>query len=111
MRARPASVTRAPWTLQQRVPTPVLAVWSCSQRRSPRPQHLWSRSFSGTHLSTANKRTALKSDALLLFLARYEPTPSPRELRDITLEVAEHRLGVDGSARWLEEHSQPKLKA
>ncbi len=55
-----------------------------------------------------NKRTGLKSGIFLLFLAGYELTPSPQELTDITLEVAEHRLDVDGLARWLEEHAQPR---
>lgn len=53
-----------------------------------------------------NKRTGLKSGVFLLFLAGYRLTPSPEELTDITLEVAEHRLDVDGLARWLEEHTQ-----
>ena len=55
-----------------------------------------------------NKRTRLKSGIFLLFLAGYELTPSPQELTDVTLEVAEHRLDVDGLAQWLEEHARPK---
>lgn len=54
-----------------------------------------------------NKRTDLKSGTFLLFLAGYELTPSPSELTAITLEVAEHRLDVDGLARWFEEHTRP----
>ncbi len=53
-----------------------------------------------------NKRTGLKSGAFLLFLAGYELTPSPEVLTHVTLEVAEHRLDVDGLARWLEENSR-----
>lgn len=53
-----------------------------------------------------NKRTGLKSGVFLLFLAGYRLTPSPEELTGITLEVAEHRLDVDGLARWFEEHTQ-----
>ncbi len=55
-----------------------------------------------------NKRTGLKSGVFSLFLEGYELTPSPQELTDITLEVAEHRLDVDGLATWLEEHVRPK---
>jgi death-on-curing protein len=58
-----------------------------------------------------NKRTGLKSGVFLLFLEGYELTPSPQELTDITLEVAEHRLDVDGLARWLEEHARPRSEA
>lgn len=53
-----------------------------------------------------NKRTGLKSGAFLLFLAGYRLTPSPQELTDITLEVAQHRLDVDGLSQWFEEHAQ-----
>jgi len=53
-----------------------------------------------------NKRTGLKSGVFLLFLAGYRLTPSPEELTGITLEIAEHRLDVDGLARWFEEHTQ-----
>jgi death-on-curing protein len=53
-----------------------------------------------------NKRTGLKSGVFFLFLEGYELTPSPQELTDITLEVAEHRLDVDGLAQWLEKHTQ-----
>ncbi len=57
-----------------------------------------------------NKRTGLKTGALSLFLAGYELTASPQELTDITLEVAEHKLDVDGLTRWLEEHAQQRSK-
>ena len=52
------------------------------------------------------KRTGLKSGVFFHFLEGYELTPSPQELTDITLEVAEHRLDVDGLAQWLEKHTQ-----
>lgn len=55
-----------------------------------------------------NKRTGLKSGAFFLFLTGYRLTPSPEELRDLTLEVAEHRLDVDGLAQWIEENTQQR---
>ena len=58
-----------------------------------------------------NKRTGLKAGVFLLFLAGYELTPSPQELTDVTLDVAEHRLDVDDLARWLEEHASPRGRA
>lgn len=58
-----------------------------------------------------NKRTGLKSGVFFLFLEGYELTPSPEELTNITLEVAEHRLDVDGLAQWLEEHARPRRGA
>ena len=58
-----------------------------------------------------NKRTGLKVGVFFLFLAGYELTASPQELTDVTLEVAEHRLDVDGLARWLEDRAQPRSGA
>lgn len=58
-----------------------------------------------------NKRTGLKAGIFLLFLAGYVLTTSPQELTNVTLEVAEHRLDVDGLARWLEKHTRPRFEA
>ena len=55
-----------------------------------------------------NKRTGIKVGIFLLFLAGYELTSSPQELTNVTLEVAEHRLDVDGLTQWLEQHAQPR---
>jgi death-on-curing protein len=52
-----------------------------------------------------NKRTGLKASVFFLYLSGYEPAASPQELRDIALEVAEHRVGTASLARWLEEHT------
>lgn len=58
-----------------------------------------------------NKRTGLKAGAFLLFLAGYELTPSPQELTEVTLDVAEHRLDVESLAKWLEENSRSRGKS
>ncbi len=58
-----------------------------------------------------NKRTGLKAGVFLLFLAGYELTPPPQELTNITLDVAEHHLDVDGLAQWLEEQTLPNEKS
>ena len=55
-----------------------------------------------------NKRTGLKAGVFLLFLAGYELTPPPEPLTEITLEVANHRLDVDGLAQWLQENARPR---
>lgn len=52
-----------------------------------------------------NKRTGLLAAALFLNRAGYDLVLPQWESVDITVEVAEHRLDVDGLARWLEEHA------
>lgn len=52
-----------------------------------------------------NKRTGLLAAALLLGRAGYDLDLSEPESVDVTVEVAEHRLDLEGLARWLEEHA------
>ena len=52
-----------------------------------------------------NKRTGLLAAALLLARTGYDLEFPEEESVDVTVEVAEHRLDVDGLARWLEDHA------
>ena len=52
-----------------------------------------------------NKRTGLLAAALSLRLAGYTIVASQLEQADIAVKVAEHQLGVDGLAKWLEKNS------
>lgn len=55
-----------------------------------------------------NKRTGLLSAAFSLDQAGYRlNAPQPKQT-EIAVQVAEHRLDVDGLAQWLEENSQPR---
>ncbi len=58
-----------------------------------------------------NKRTGLLAAAFSLDAAGYDLEAPQREQSDVAVAVAEHRLDVDGLARWLEEHARPRSTA
>lgn len=53
-----------------------------------------------------NKRTGLLAAAFLLDEAGYALDSPQRQLTDTAVEVADHRLDVNGLVRWLEEHAR-----
>ena len=58
-----------------------------------------------------NKRTGLLAAAFSLYEAGYELEAPQRELADVAVAAADHRLDADGLARWLEEHAQSRSDA
>ena len=56
-----------------------------------------------------NKRTGLLAAAFFLFEDGYA-VGSPQQQQELTaiaVEVAQHRLDVDGLSKWFEEHARP----
>jgi death-on-curing protein len=51
-----------------------------------------------------NKRTGLLAAAFSLNLHGYELEAPQQELADVAVGVADHLIGVDGLAQWLEQH-------
>lgn len=54
-----------------------------------------------------NKRTGLLAAVFSLDEAGYRLDATQREQTDVAVEVAEHRLDVEGLARWLEGNARP----
>jgi len=54
-----------------------------------------------------NKRTGLLAAVFLLEEAGYSVNAAQRQQADLAIEVAEHRLDMDGLSRWFEEHTLP----
>ena len=58
-----------------------------------------------------NKRTGLLAAVFSLDQAGYSLNAPQPEQTDLAIEVAEHRLDVNGLAQWLEEHARPSGEA